>query len=45
MRSQIVVGGRKMQEQQFLLRIGVEVIIGTPGRIKDIFENKAVVFN
>ena len=40
-----MVGGRKAEEQAFLLRIGTEVIIGTPGRIKDIFQGKFVVFN
>jgi len=45
MRSTIVVGGRKAEEQAFFLRSGSEILIGTPGRIKDILESKYVVFN
>lgn len=45
LRSAIVVGGRKTEEQAFYLRKGCEVLIGTPGRIKDALQSKYTVLN
>jgi len=39
------VGGLSIDMQAFLLHQGVEVIVGTPGRIKDILENALTVLN
>ncbi len=40
-----VVGGQSIQDQGFHLREGVEMIIGTPGRIKDAIESRYLVLN
>ena len=45
LRSAIVVGGRKSEDQAFTLRKGCEVLIGTPGRIKDALQSKFTVLN
>lgn len=44
-RSEIIVGGRKQEDQAFLVRVGVEVLIGTPGRMKDMLDRKDIVLN
>lgn len=35
-----IVGGRSVEEQQFALRDGAEIIIATPGRLKDMVDKK-----
>ena len=40
-----VVGGQSIEEQGFKLRKGVEVVIGTPGRMVDCVENNYLVLN
>lgn len=43
MRSFVIVGGRKEEEQEFHLKKGIEILIGTPGRIKDLLMKKFLV--
>ena len=45
LRSCVVVGGRKAEDQAFMLRKGCEVLIGTPGRIRDAIQSKYTVLN
>jgi ATP-dependent RNA helicase DDX23/PRP28 len=40
-----VVGGQAIEEQSYKLRKGVEVVIGTPGRMMDCIENNYLVLN
>jgi len=40
-----VVGGSSIEDQAFLLREGVEIIVGTPGRINDCLETQYLVLN
>jgi ATP-dependent RNA helicase DDX23/PRP28 len=40
-----VVGGQSIEEQGFVLRRGVEIVIGTPGRLVDCLENNYLVLN
>mmetsp|Transcript_12243 Transcript_12243/g.18357 ORF Transcript_12243/g.18357 Transcript_12243/m.18357 type:complete len:703 (+) Transcript_12243:15-2123(+) len=40
-----VVGGQSIEEQGFRLRKGVEIIIGTPGRMVDCIEHNYLVLN
>jgi len=40
-----VVGGQSIEDQGFHLREGVEMVIGTPGRIKDTIESRYMVLN
>eukprot|EP01038_Epipyxis_sp_PR26KG_P005883 gene5883-8113_t len=40
-----VVGGQSIEEQGFKLRKGVEIVIGTPGRMVDCIENNYLVLN
>ncbi|KAK2198233.1 bifunctional P-loop containing nucleoside triphosphate hydrolase/Helicase [Babesia duncani] len=44
-RTVAVVGGRDAEEQAFKIRNGAEVIIGTPGRIKDMLDRAYTVLN
>lgn len=44
-KSCVIVGGRKAQDQAFELRKGVEIVIGTPGRIQDCLEKCYTVLN
>ncbi|EUD68307.1 hypothetical protein C922_01327 [Plasmodium inui San Antonio 1] len=44
-RAVAVVGGRNAEAQAFELRKGVEIIIGTPGRIKDCLDKAYTVLN
>ncbi|CAD8185399.1 unnamed protein product [Paramecium pentaurelia] len=43
LRSFVIVGGRKEEEQEFHLKKGIEILIGTPGRIKDLLMKKYLV--
>ncbi|CAM9318730.1 unnamed protein product [Scytosiphon promiscuus] len=40
-----VVGGQDIEQQAFTLRKGVEIIIGTPGRLNDCVEKHYLVLN
>ncbi|CBZ50214.1 dead-box helicase family protein, related [Neospora caninum Liverpool] len=40
-----VVGGRSAETQAFQLRRGAEIVIGTPGRVKDCLEKAYTVLN
>ncbi|EJD05824.1 P-loop containing nucleoside triphosphate hydrolase protein [Fomitiporia mediterranea MF3/22] len=40
-----IVGGRSVEEQQFNLREGAEIIIATPGRLKDVIERHVIVLS
>ncbi|KAI8075621.1 P-loop containing nucleoside triphosphate hydrolase protein [Thamnidium elegans] len=40
-----VVGGHAIEEQAFNLRNGAEIIIATPGRLKDCLERRILVLN
>jgi len=40
-----VVGGQSIEEQGYALRKGVEIVIGTPGRMVDCIENNYLVLN
>jgi len=40
-----IVGGQSIEDQGFQLRNGIEIIIGTPGRIIDCIESNYLVLN
>ncbi|KAI0094010.1 pre-mRNA-splicing ATP-dependent RNA helicase PRP28 [Irpex rosettiformis] len=40
-----IVGGRAIEEQQFNLRSGAEIIIATPGRLRDVIERHVIVLS
>ncbi|ORX87426.1 P-loop containing nucleoside triphosphate hydrolase protein [Basidiobolus meristosporus CBS 931.73] len=40
-----IVGGHAMEEQAFNLRNGAEIIIATPGRLKDCLDRRVLVLN
>ena len=40
-----VIGGLSREEQGFKLRLGCEIVIGTPGRLLDVLENRYLVLN
>lgn len=40
-----IVGGRSVDEQQYNLRDGAEIIIATPGRLKDIIDRHVIVLS
>uniref|UniRef100_A0A0G4I2C0 RNA helicase n=1 Tax=Chromera velia CCMP2878 TaxID=1169474 RepID=A0A0G4I2C0_9ALVE len=44
-RTACVIGGVNPEVQGITLRQGVEVLVGTPGRIKDFIERSYIVFN
>jgi ATP-dependent RNA helicase DDX23/PRP28 len=35
-----VIGGLSREEQGFKLRLGCQIVIGTPGRLNDVLENR-----
>ena len=41
----MVVGGKSVQEQGGQIRRGVEIVIGTPGRIEDCLDQRLLVLN
>jgi len=43
--SIICVGGTSMRDQMFKMRRGYDFVIGTPGRIKDLVQRKALDMN
>uniref|UniRef100_A0A0X3NVV2 Probable ATP-dependent RNA helicase DDX23 n=3 Tax=Schistocephalus solidus TaxID=70667 RepID=A0A0X3NVV2_SCHSO len=40
-----VIGGLSREDQALKLRMGAEIIIGTPGRMNDVLENRYIVLN
>lgn len=40
-----IVGGRSVDEQQYNLRDGAEIIIATPGRLKDVIDRHVLVLS
>ncbi|KAK8850535.1 pre-mRNA-splicing ATP-dependent RNA helicase PRP28 [Kwoniella newhampshirensis] len=40
-----IVGGRSVEEQQFNLRDGAEIVIATPGRLKDMIDKSMMVMS
>jgi ATP-dependent RNA helicase DDX23/PRP28 len=40
-----IVGGRSVDEQQYNLREGAEIIIATPGRLKDVIDRHVLVLS
>ena len=45
LRAASIVGGKSSEEQALILGVGVEVIIGTPGRIQDSLERHFTILN
>jgi len=45
LRSSVVFGGVKINPQMMKLRKGVDVLVATPGRLLDLYNQKAVRFN
>ena len=43
-RSTVVFGGVKINPQMMVLRSGVEILVATPGRLLDLFQQNAVKF-
>lgn len=39
------VGGKPIEDQAFALREGVDILIGTPGRLKDLIDSRYLVLN
>ena len=40
-----IIGGRSVEEQQFALRNGAEIVIATPGRLKDMIDKSMLVMS
>jgi ATP-dependent RNA helicase DDX23/PRP28 len=40
-----IVGGRSIEEQQYNLRDGAEIVIATPGRLKDMLDRSMLVLS
>ncbi|KAJ3428359.1 hypothetical protein M0812_25992 [Anaeramoeba flamelloides] len=45
LRAYSIVGGNPIEEQAIVLRNGVEILIATPGRLKDCLERQYLVLN
>ncbi|MDX1812318.1 MAG: DEAD/DEAH box helicase [Gammaproteobacteria bacterium] len=45
LRSAVVFGGVKINPQMMKLRKGVDVLVATPGRLMDLYQQNAVKFN
>ena len=45
LRSAVVFGGVKINPQMMKLRKGVDILVATPGRLLDLYQQKAVKFN
>ncbi|KTD22857.1 ATP-dependent RNA helicase RhlE [Legionella lansingensis] len=45
LRSTVVFGGVKINPQMMRLRAGVEILVATPGRLMDLYQQKAIQFN
>lgn len=44
-RSAVVFGGVKINPQMMRLRSGVEILVATPGRLLDLYQQKAIQFD
>ena len=44
-RSAVVFGGVKINPQMMALRKGVDILVATPGRLLDLFQQNAIKFN
>jgi len=45
LRSTVIVGGKSIEEQAFNIRKGIELLVSTPGRLKDALESRYLVLN
>ncbi|CDZ78186.1 ATP-dependent RNA helicase RhlE [Legionella massiliensis] len=45
LRSAVVFGGVKINPQMMKLRAGVEILVATPGRLLDLYQQKAINFS
>lgn len=45
LRSTVVFGGVKINPQMMRLRAGVEILVATPGRLLDLYNQNAIKFN
>ncbi len=45
LRSAVVFGGVKINPQMMRLRGGIELLVATPGRLLDLYQNKAIRFD
>lgn len=45
LRSAVVFGGVKINPQMMKLRRGVDVLVATPGRLLDLYQQRAISFN
>lgn len=45
LRSAVVFGGVKISPQMMKLRGGVEILVATPGRLMDLYQQRAIQFN
>ena len=45
LRSVVIVGGKSAEEQGSIISRGIEVVIGTPGRIEDFLTKRTLVLN
>jgi ATP-dependent RNA helicase RhlE len=45
LRSAVVYGGVKINPQMLILRAGVEVLVATPGRLLDLYQQNAIRFD
>ncbi len=45
LRSAVVFGGVKINPQMMKLRKGVDILVATPGRLLDLYQQKAIKFN
>ena len=43
-RSQAIYGGTSLQDNYSVLQKGIDVVVGTPGRIKDLLDRKWLSF-
>ena len=40
-----IVGGRDVEAQQWAMRDGAEIVIATPGRLRDMIQQSKIVFS
>ncbi len=45
LRSTVIVGGKSIEEQALNMRKGIELLVSTPGRLKDALESRYLVLN
>ena len=44
-RTLCIVGGQSIQDQSCELRKGIDIVVGTPGRLVDCIENSFLLLN